>query len=144
MIREATSKDIPKLNKILNHPEVIEGAAIGMDGPLDIRAAFASDCVVLVDNFGGVVFSPSSENEYEGHFFFLPEGRGRHAIEASKEALNIIFAKGAEKIVAAIPKSYKSSRLMARWVGLTSTGIGPSDYGGEIHESEFFEVTKCL
>ncbi len=144
MIREATPEDIPELNKILNAPGVIEGATMDTCAHMDAGVVLDMGGVVLTNGVGGFLLIPTEPEEYEAHMFFLPEGRGKHAIKAAKEGLGIMFDKyKARKITARIPLSNIASRRLTKQIGFNSVGTGPSDYGVGIFESEFYEVTEC-
>lgn len=141
-MREATEQDIPKVNAILNAPDVIEGASMGTYVPMDAGVVLDMGGTVLINDTGGFLLIPTEPDEYEAHMFFLPEGRGKHAISAAKEGLGIMFDNGAKRITARIPLSNKASRLLTKRMGFESTGTGESDYGvGGTHLTEFFE---CL
>ena len=144
MIREATPEDIPKLNKILNAPGVIEGATMDTCVHMDAGIVLDMGGVVLTNDVGGFLLIPTEPSQYEAHMFFLPEGRGKQAVKAAKEGLGIMFGKyKAEKITARIPLSNLASRILTKKIGFKSVGTGPSDYGVGIFDSEFYEVTEC-
>jgi len=143
MIHEATEQDIPKVNAILNAPDVIEGASMSTYVPMDAGIVLDMGGTVLVNETGGFLLIPTKPREYEAHMFFLPEGRGRHAIRSAREGLRIMFDGGAECITARIPLSNKASRLLTKRIGFESVGTGESDYGvGGIHETEFFKMKR--
>ncbi len=141
-MREATSKDIPEVNKILNAASVVGGASMGTYARMDAGEVLKSGGVVLVNDHGGFLLIPVYPKEYEAHMFFLPEGRGKAAIAAAKEGLEIMFKKGAKRILARIPMYDRPSRILTRMMGFTATGKGYSGFGvGGTHITEFFE---CL
>ncbi len=144
MIREATEQDIPEINKILNAPGVIEGATMDTCVHMDAGVVLDMGGHVLVNDTGGFLLIPTEPEEFEAHMFFLPEGRGKHAISAAKEGLAIMFDKHrAKKVTARIPLSNLASRRLTKQIGFSSVGTGPSDYGVGIFDSEFYEVTEC-
>lgn len=141
-VREATLKDIPAINEILNAASVVGGASMGTYAWMDAGEVLKSGGVVLTNDTGGFLLLPVSPKEYEAHMFFLPEGRGRSSISAAREGLEIMFRKGAKRILARIPMYDRASRILTRMMGFKATGKGYSDYGvGGTHITEFFE---CL
>lgn len=141
-MREATPEDIPKINDILNAASVIDGASMGTYAWMDAGVVLEQGGVVLTNDVGGFLLIPVYPREYEAHMFFLPEGRGKAAISAAKEGLEIMFKNGAKRILARIPMYDRASRILTRMMGFKATGKGFSDFGaGGAHMTEFFE---CL
>ncbi len=142
-MRLATEEDIPMLNEILNSPGVNGGASMGTGIQMDVEPVMRAGSIIFTNGVGAVSFTPTVPGQFEGHMFFLPEGRGKKAIDAVIESCEMMFDRGAEKITARIPVSYKSSRLLTRRAGFKSAGTGTSDYGmGIVRETEFFEMEK--
>ncbi len=99
-------------------------------------------CLVLVTDYGGFFFDPFTPNGsiVEAHFFFHPKGRGKQAIAACKEALEYVFHSGVYMVIGRIPVNDRPAKMMARWAGLTSSGVAEEYPGGPI--VEWFEIRK--
>jgi len=103
-------------------------------------------CLILVTDYGGFFFDPVTPygSIVEAHFFFHPKGRGKHAVQACKDALDYVFHAGVHTVIGRIPVEDRPAKLMARWAGLKSYGIAESMSGGPL--VEWFEIRKdqCL
>ncbi len=129
MIRLATEKDVIFLQALLESDPL----------PLMERSW------TLVNDYGGIFFDPvtPSYSVVEAHFAFHPEGRGKKAIIASKEALQYCWDHGVLVVIGRIPQNDRAAKLMARWCGLKQIGSGWRDDGEMI---DFFEIrnSRCL
>ena len=77
------------------------------------------------------VFKKVSDGVFEGHFLFLD--KGKEGITAGKKILNDVFAF-AEVVLGKVPKEFRASKLMARYLGFSSYGL--------IGDDELFILTK--
>jgi len=109
--------DAPFLNFVANHPEVRPW--IGGEGPLDLGPVLSdAGNVALTFDAGGWVFVRHEAGVYELHTLILPEGRGRRAREAWREAERYIFARtDAREIVTRVPANNRGADLAARMCG---------------------------
>jgi len=129
MIREATTEDVVFLEALL-----------GSDPkPLMERSW------TLMNDYGAVFFDPvtPSFSVVEAHFVFHPDGRGKKAIIATKEALDYCWDRSVLVIIGRIPDYDRPAKIMARWCGLKLTGSGWREDGELI---DFFEIRnpRCL
>lgn len=86
------SNDVAFLNHLLNHESIKPWVALGVDR-LDATTVIASGAIFLATDLGGFLVVPSGRGMYDVHTQFLPEGRGKHALEAAKEALRYMFVQ---------------------------------------------------
>ena len=84
------SFDSEFINSVLNHPEVREGAEIGVDA--DVSEIVDNPVnFLLVNEHGGFIYVNLGDGMYEVHTQFLPEGRGMSAYHAAKESVRWMF-----------------------------------------------------
>lgn len=82
---------------VADHPAVKPHIGLGHD--LDMAAAVASPLVTpLRSQNGGFLFLRKSETEQELHTLYRPEGWGKEVLQALKEAVSEMFARGAALI----------------------------------------------
>lgn len=89
LLRLAVTEDIDRLNEIANHPEVLPTISDGT--PLDFRAS-PPTMLTFISPLGAIFFTPHGQ-AWEFHTVFLPEGKGRHAVNCLKSAINTMFDK---------------------------------------------------
>lgn len=127
-----------RINAVANHPDVRPW--IGGDGVLDLTPLVADlRNVLLTNDAGGVLFQLLEPGLYEAHTLFLPEGRGRTAVEAVQDALRWMFTrtdaveigtkvpdgnKGALGLVRAIHGEKRFHRDAAILIGGEAIGVG--------------------
>lgn len=119
------SFDAAAINRICNHPAVQDGLSLGQ-GEIDVTALISDEKnIAFLGEYGGAMFHWSAPGIYDAHDFFLPEGRGKWATEASLSMLGMMFgAFGARMIWAATPVENKACRFFNRRLGFKSEGIG--------------------
>lgn len=117
------TRDATFLNTVANHPSV--RPALGTDGEslcdlgvlLALPGAFA-----LESEHGGFVFTLTNDGLYEFHTQFLPEGRGRHAMEAALEGCRAMFEDyGAPGLQTYVPHDNSAARWLVRFAGFSET-----------------------
>jgi len=116
-----------RINALINHPSIFPHVSCGMPFPLDIADVLAQEGVVAYDGaVGAVIFEPVVDDGpgvYEGHYFFLPEGRGKVAIRFGQQALRCMFERhNARLIWGYTPWDNVAARAFNRLVGLKSFG----------------------
>lgn len=101
IVRRATAQDAERLNAIANHPDVLP--FISQNGlGLDLSASIGAN-KVYVSDYGALFFEHKGGEVYELHTMFLPAGRGRHALKASKQIFQTMFNEGAAEIITHTP-----------------------------------------
>jgi hypothetical protein len=86
------SLDVAHFNGIANDPSV--RPTLGGDGPMDLRPVIEN-----LRNFafktphGGYVLLDCGSGRYDVHSFFLPEGRGKEAMDAMREVAAYMFMR---------------------------------------------------
>lgn len=118
------SFDARAVNALLNHPDIHPGLALGL-GELDATMLIENlRNVVLMAEHGGALFVWSGPGVYDAHDFFLPSGRGKWALEASKTILGAMFdLYDAEMIWAQTPVENRACRFFNRRLGFKSRGV---------------------
>lgn len=109
MIRE--DRDPTFWRAVYEHPEVKPHVSMGHD--IDIEAIVSAEQVVpLRSENGGFLFFPLDRigRVYELHTMFRPEGWGREVLQALKEAVSEMFARGAQLITTYDVESHWRSR----------------------------------
>ena len=120
MIRETTDPD--EINAIINHPEVFPHVSQGALWPLDVEPLMDGNNIFIMADGGGFAFIYMEPGVYEGHYYFLPEFRGKYAITAAKECLNWL-AKREITLIGRTPLKNKSARLFNKLIGMKRVGI---------------------
>ena len=121
MIWETTNPD--EINCIINHPEVFRHVSQGALWPLDVEPLMDGNNIFIMADGGGFAFIQVEADVYEGHYYFLPEFRGKYAINAAKECLNWL-AKREITLLGRTPLKNKSARLFNKLIGMERVGIG--------------------
>lgn len=144
MIREADRSDIPRLNEMLNHPDVKPTAGLKSLDDLDVSPLFNRRNIILIAEYGGAIFAWSAPGIYEGHSFFLPEGRGEYALTIGRQMLDLVFAKGATRIWGQTPVEYRAARMFNRKLGFKSIGFDIAPFPcGEVKVELFQMEALC-
>ena len=116
----ARSFDPGDINPIVNDPAVHPVVMLPGDGAVDLSGVIADHRNVLISVAGGaILFLHDAEpGRYEVHTAFLPEFRGRYAIDASRLAYRAMFT-GTDcfTILTRIPVFNRPAALAARHVG---------------------------
>lgn len=86
------SRDKEFINYVTNHPSVFPYVSFKVPGPFDM-GQFLDDPknIFLANDFGGFLFLWQREGVYEVHTQFLPEGRGRKALDGARWASQFMF-----------------------------------------------------
>lgn len=119
----ARTFDAASVNAVCNHPSVHPGLSLGM-GEIDVTDLLEDHRnIAFLGEFGGAVFHRSAPGVYAAHDYFLPEGRGKWALAASREMLAAMFADHAATMIwAETPVENSACRMFNRWLGFKSLG----------------------
>ena len=116
------SRDANEINAVVNDPDVRPYAGAPELGPLDFTQAVADpENWFLTGEFGGFAFIPEADGEREVHAFFMPEGRGRWASQASREAIAYLADHGVSRLIARVADDRRDLALFARRAGMRPT-----------------------
>lgn len=125
------------LNIILNHPEVRPWVAdINTEGPLDVSHVVAnSDNILLMGEYGAILFICIMPGTYECHTQILPDGRGEWASKFAISVLDWMFAKSnAWEVTTRVPEGHIGALALSRSVGFRHefTSMEPCRFHGKI------------
>lgn len=120
----APSRDAEFLNRVVNDPSVFPWISLGLKPPLDLTALLADENnIFLANGFGGFLFIAKPDYIYEVHTQLLPEGRGKLALIAAKEAAFHMFTKTeAIRIDTTVAFGNKAADRLTRMMGFTKWG----------------------
>jgi len=118
------SRDSAFLNRIINDPSVFPFVSFGRKYPMDVNVVFRDRRnMFLTNEHGGFLFLFKGDGTYEVHTQFLPEGRGRMAMEAAKEASAFMFATvGCKLLTTYVENSNRRTRIFAIKAGFRKVG----------------------
>lgn len=129
------SFDTTEINEILNHPAVFECNRLPGVERFDVTQQvrnFAN--VLMMAKGGGILFIQIEPGIYEIHTNFLPEFRGKHAIEASLSAYRWMFTHtDCMVLLTRVPAFNEAAHKFCRIVGATlefvRKNVWPTDNG---------------
>ena len=116
------TEDPNEVHQIINHPDVFPSVSDGRLWPLDVTPLMVEDNIFIMAEGGGFAFIRLADFAYEGHYYFLPQFRGRYAINTAKECLNW-FAPRDITLLGRTPLQNKSARLFNKLIGMERVGI---------------------
>jgi hypothetical protein len=107
------------LNRLLNHPSVYPWVHGPTEGPLDLTGAVLNpNNVLLMGQFGGLLFQQHQQGLYEVHSQCYPEGRGEWMVGFVKSCLMWMFTRSdAVEIMTRCPKGNYAARALAKTIG---------------------------
>lgn len=124
------SDRVGALNALLNHPE-IRRHLYGSDR-LDGADLLAEGALFYLSEYGGALFH-GQDGIVEGHYLFLPEGRG---VVARNLALGMIDAcvlqPGHRLLWGRVDVAHRAARLFTRQLGFVSLGIRDAPLPSEV------------
>ena len=105
------SKNADFINKLVNDPSIRPTA--GGDGVSYIDFSPNFDKIISLEGKGGAwLFFEEDKDIYECHYFFLPEFRGRYALEFGRKVLKYMFdIIGAKKLFGRAPVENRSTSI---------------------------------
>lgn len=111
--------DAHDMNRVINHPEVIEWVRHYAIGRLDVSQAVQhKQNVLLMGEHGGLLFESLRPGVYEVHTAVLPAGRGAWAALMARTCLHIMFTRAdAFEIVTRVPKGNLGARALTKMCG---------------------------
>ncbi len=112
------------LNYVINDPSVFPWVSLGAEGPLDMTAAVMDPKNLFLKNeYGGFLLIDKGDQVFEIHTQFLPEGRGRKARTAAREAMQYVFTRTlCQMLVTHCPLDNKPSAWLALSAGMKFVG----------------------
>lgn len=111
--------DASAFNAVLNHPDVFPMISVPGDQPLDASGLVADPRnILLMGEGGGILFVQHEPCIYEFHTNFLPQYRGRYAIEFAKLARRWMFTQSdAVSLLTKVPAFNRAAAFAVRIVG---------------------------
>ena len=71
------------------------------------------------------VFTHIDDGQYEGHYLFPPEIRGKKAVSVAKKLLSEMFTKHSAMIIHGLtPRDHRAARFVNRALGFSPVGAG--------------------
>ncbi len=123
------SMDAAAVNRVANDPEV--RPFIGGVGELNLTSVVRNPMnVVLWGQHGGFIWSWSAPQTFEVHTLILPEGRGRWATRAAREAMDAMAdIYGGTLLWTRVHRDLTHVRRFAMAAGLKPTTEAWFDFG---------------
>lgn len=121
--------DADAVNRVANDPSV--RPFVGGEGVLDLTAVVRSPLnIVLWGDAGGFVWAWSAPATFEVHTLILPEGRGKWATRAAREAMATMAATyEARHLWTRVRRDLTHVRRFAMAAGLQLCGEAWFDFG---------------
>lgn len=83
-----------RINKVINDPSIFDWVRGNHPGPLDMTPIIANpNNILLMGQYGGILFMQLQPGLYEAHTQVLPEGRGKWAVGMTQAALHWMFTR---------------------------------------------------
>ena len=115
--------DAGRINAVLNHDSVKPWIMMPGRDVFDISDAVADPrnvVLMLDDGTGGIVFEHHEPGVFEVHTQFLPQSRGRIALDATREALEWMFTRtDAMELLTKCPAHNRAAAALAKRIGGT-------------------------
>lgn len=111
--------DASFLNIVVNHPDVRPFVCGPLEGDIDM-SAFAENPnnVLLMGEYGGVMFHKLQPGLYEAHTQVLPEGRGEWTLSMVRRALFWMFTRtDAVELLTRCPQGNTPAKVLAKAIG---------------------------
>lgn len=101
---------------VANDPSVYPSVAGFATGRIDLSPVVANeDNVLLMGEYGGVLFLKHQPGIYEAHTQVLPQGRGKWTLDMVNQALTWMFTRtDCADIMTRIPKGNHGARALAK------------------------------
>lgn len=117
--------DHERFDEVMNHPKVKPYVSLGIDD-LPSSAPLIEDPanVCLMNEHGGFLFHQFAPYQYDVHTIFLPDGRGKKALDAALEAKRIMFEEfHARRLVTFVPFDNVPARKLAEAAGFVEDRV---------------------
>lgn len=134
-----------KINAVLNDPSVYPWVCGPLDGPIDIGPLLKVEwCIPLFGEHGGFIFYDLGHGLYDAHSAILPNGRGRWAVRAAREALKIMFERDALEVMMAAPRGNLAVLSLIRLLKAQFRGTIENGWwlNGQPVDSDIYSLTK--
>lgn len=135
----AQSTDTAAFDAVIRDPSCWAQCSLGIED-MDITPLIENtDNVLLMNEYGGILFVLLGYSVFDAHTAFLPTGRGRHAIDAWQEAMRIIFEDiGAEAISTFVAFNNRAAQWFALHIGFQKLALGSVNG----HRGQVYLMTK--
>lgn len=112
------------VNLVINDESVYPWVCGPVKGRLDLSEPIESgNYIALMGIYGGFLFWHISDGIYDAHSAVLPQGRGKWAIRAAKEALKWMFSEAdAREIMMVVPQGNVAVHALVRMLKAKKTG----------------------
>jgi hypothetical protein len=125
------SRSAKALNALLNHSSIRQHL-VG-DDRLDGTELLESGAVFYLSDVGGSIFHQTAPGVWEGHYLFLPEGRGKLARDLALGMIEAFMLEaGRPSLWGRILVGNRPARLFTRSLGFVSAGISGAPLPSEI------------
>lgn len=135
------------VNEVINHPSVHPWVCGPIDGPLDVTESIGDGSyTALFGEHGGFLFWRMGCGIYDAHSAVLPEGRGKWALDAAKDALAWMFEReGALEIMMSVPKGNIAVRALVRRLKAKFRGSIENGWciGGQMVPVDVYSLTRA-
>lgn len=114
-VRQTFNPD--EVNLIINHPDVFPHVADGLPYPLDCTELMNGRNIFLTAEGGGMCLIWIRDDVYEGHYYFLPDFRGKSCINEGRNALKWCANHGIS-IIGRTPINNRPARIFNTRIGM--------------------------
>jgi len=146
-----TEKDEEKINYILGHESVYpwicdDGCSENIRYELGTLALERREWIILSPNENTIfLFIPVNSVMYDVHTNILPNGRGKLAIKAAKQAMEWMFTgTSCLKLISWVPVFNKAAIKFSLMCGLKKEGNSAKSFfkDGNLYDQILFGITK--
>lgn len=114
----AETRDPDILNYFSSHPDI----APHIGGPIDFTDAIRETAVFLFGDHGGFLYEWTAPATYEGHVMLTAGGRGAWGFRALRESIDLMSAKGADRLWCRVRPQDEHVAFFARQGGFREAG----------------------
>ena len=120
MIVETFDAEI--VNRFANHPD-IRPALAGHGKPLDLSAGVKPPNVFLFGEHGGICWTWTAPETFEGHVMLTPAGRGKWGVAAGRRAIRHMAGAGARHLWCRVHPMRPEIAAYVAACGMADTGF---------------------
>ena len=108
-----------RINKVVNDQAVFDWVRGNHPGPLDLTPVIANPAnILLMGQYGGILFMHLQPGLYEAHTQVLPEGRGKWTVGMTRAALHWMFTRSdCFEVLSRCPQGNIAARALIKRVG---------------------------
>lgn len=108
-----------RINKVVNDPSVFDWVRGNHKGPLDLAPVVANPAnILLMGQYGGILFVQLQPGLYEAHTQVLKEGRGKWTVAMTQAALHWMFTRSdCFEVMSRCPEGNVAARALIKRVG---------------------------